>query len=94
MEIQEIIRRWKKDANLFLYEGATTTLFFVSKDEVYILTDRPGVFIGKAGELYNKYSKILEENGYPKKVRWVDLFYKDVVELKLNDGKLEDIYRR
>lgn len=94
MEIQEIIRQWKKDAHLFYCDGATTTLVFVSKDEVCILTDRPGAFIGKAGELYYKYSKILEENGYPKTVRWVDLFYKDVVELKLNDGKLEDIYRR
>ena len=76
----DIISEWKREASIFVDED--TTCFYVNDNTVYIITSRPGLYIGKHGELYNKYQAVFHDNGHPSNIRFIDTFYKNVVELK------------
>ena len=60
-EIYNIIAEWCKEAGI--YQVAVKTKYD-SKSDCYKLTlytERPGLFIGKAGKLCEKYKKLLQE---------------------------------
>ena len=60
-EVYNIIAAWCKEAGI--YQVAIKTKYD-SKSDCYKLTlytERPGLFIGKAGSLYEKYKKLLQE---------------------------------
>ena len=60
-EVYNIIAAWCKEAGI--YQVAIKTKYD-SKSDCYKLTlytERPGLFIGKAGSLCEKYKKLLQE---------------------------------
>ena len=76
----DIISEWKRSAGLLASDD--TACFYTKGNVLYLITSRPGLYIGKHGELYNKYQAVLHDNGHPSDVRFIDTFYKNVVELK------------
>ena len=58
-EISNIIKKWKDEANV---KGVILVSVYADfRDTIKICTDRPGVMIGKNGELVDKYKKKLKE---------------------------------
>lgn len=58
---EHIMSDWKKEA----LHGKNTLCgysFIDSENTLHIYTDRPGMFIGKAGKLFDKYFKLLKES--------------------------------
>ena len=58
-EISNIIKEWKDEANV---KGVVLVGIYADfRDTIKICTDRPGVMIGKNGELVDNYKKKLKE---------------------------------
>ena len=58
-DISNIIKKWKDEANV---KGVILVSVYADfRDTIKICTDRPGVMIGKNGELVDKYKKKLKE---------------------------------
>ena len=58
-EISNIIKEWKDDANV---KGVVLVGVYADfRDTIRICTDKPGLMIGKCGELFDKYKKKLKE---------------------------------
>lgn len=58
-EISNIIKEWKDDANV---KGVVLVGAYADfRDTIRICTDKPGLMIGKGGELFDKYKKKLKE---------------------------------
>ena len=58
-DISNIIKKWKDEANV---KGVILVGVYADfSDTIKICTDRPGVMIGKNGELVDKYKKKLKE---------------------------------
>lgn len=58
-EISNIIKEWKDDANV---KGVVLVGVYADfRDTIRICTDKPGLMIGKGGELFDKYKKKLKE---------------------------------
>ena len=73
LELKEIMENWKKEIEFYKYERETIAVHSCG-DVLFVITKRPGLFIGKYGTLVDKYRNILRENGYPDQVIFVDLF--------------------
>ena len=58
-EISQIIKEWKDEAGVkgIILVGAYPTI----RDTIKICTDKPGLMIGKGGNLFNKYKNKLKE---------------------------------
>ena len=58
-EISNIIKEWKYEANV---KGVVLVGVYADfRDTIRICTDKPGLMIGKGGELVDKYKKKLKE---------------------------------
>ena len=58
-EISNIIKEWKYEANV---KGVVLVGVYADfRDTIRICTDKPGLMIGKGGELFDKYKKKLKE---------------------------------
>ena len=68
----DIIKDWKKEAGVRPLDE--TTLFHVCKNTIYIITSKPGLFIGYHGKLVDKYRQLIKDNGYDENIEFVDSF--------------------
>ena len=75
-EYAEVLEAWKKEAHLTRLDEHT--IFHQEGDVLYILTNRPGLFIGYHGNLANKYREILKEYGV-NQTEFVDSSYGNII---------------
>ena len=90
-EVYNIIAAWCKEAGI--YQVAVKTKYD-SKSDCYKLTlytERPGLFIGKAGSLWEKYKKLLQECKACRKIEQLEI--KEISGI-VNQNKvdIEDYY--
>ena len=69
--IKDIIWEWKTETKIKPWEE--TIAIHQCGDTLFIITKRPGVFIGYHGVLVDKYQDMLKENGYDLKIHFVDI---------------------
>lgn len=74
--ILEIITEWKGEAGLPAWKE--TIAIHRCGHTLYIVTQRPGIFIGRAGCLVDKYTEMLKKNGHNLTVQFVDTFCGDI----------------
>ena len=90
-EIYNIIAAWCKEAGI--YQVAIKTKYD-SKSDCYKLTlytERPGLFIGKAGKLCEKYKKLLQECKSCRRIEQLEI--KEISGIvNQNQVDLEDYY--
>lgn len=58
-EISGIIKEWKDEAGV--KGNIMLSIYSDFRDTIKICTDKPGLMIGKGGELINKYKERLKE---------------------------------
>ena len=76
--IKEIMEKWKREAGIASW--VETIAIHCSEHTLFIVTQRPGLFIGYHGQLIEKYHSILKENGYDVTIQFVDIFCGDIKE--------------
>ena len=77
--IREIVMEWKAESGIFRWEE--TTVIHKSADTLFVITRRPGWFIGIRGCMVDKFKKILQENGHKiNHIRFVETGLGDVSE--------------
>lgn len=75
-EYAETLEAWKKEAHLTRLDEHT--VFHQDGDVLYILTNRPGLFIGYHGILAEKYREILKQYGI-NVIEFVDGSYGNII---------------
>ena len=76
-DIQHIVALWRQDAGA---RFTNPTIIHVDDDDLWIITDRPGLMIGRHGYLVDRYKEILKDNGYNLRIRFVEFGHRDVDE--------------
>lgn len=77
--IKEIVEEWKDEIGIKSFQETIA----IHKDgcTLYIITKSPGRFIGRHGDLVNKYKEIMRSNGHEiSLISFVDLFVGNVRE--------------
>ena len=69
--IEEIMRDWMREACV---TPTTKVVVHTHNRKVFIITDKPGYFIGLRGWLVEKYQKELRKNGFPTNIQIIDIF--------------------
>ena len=77
--IKEIVAEWKDEIGIKSFEE--TVAVHKDGDKLFIITKSPGRFIGRHGDLVEKYKGIMRANGHEVNiVSFVDLFVGNVRE--------------
>ena len=76
-KLTEIVTSWANEAGIKPWKE--TVAIHVEDNVLYIVTQHPGYFIGKTGELCEKYTQKIKDSGYDLKVSFVDIFCGGVV---------------
>ena len=71
MSLGQIVEQWVKEAG-GRYYFKHAVVCHCDGEDLYIITDKPGLLIGYHGELINKYTEILKDNGYTQNIRLID----------------------
>lgn len=76
--IKDIIWEWKGETGIKPWDE--TIAIHQCGDTLFIITKRPGVFIGRHGALVDKYRNELKENGFDLKIHFVEISFGNVRE--------------
>lgn len=70
MDVCEIVEQWVNEIGTSYFRHAVVV--HVEDENIYIITDKPGLMIGYHGSLVDKYRGILKENGYKQQIEFID----------------------
>ena len=79
MGVYEIVEQWVNEIGSQYFRHAV--VIHIDGENIYIITDKPGLMIGYHGALVNKYREILKDNGYTQQIEFVDTFVGYVKEI-------------
>ena len=72
MSLEQIIEQWWEEAGKYYFK--TGIVCHCDGEDLYIITDKPGLLIGYHGTLIDKYTQVLKDNGYTQTVKLIDTY--------------------